>query len=54
VNPSFTWVRLAQRIPVRIVIDQVPPGVRLVPGQTASVEVHATPSEVQIRRSLPW
>lgn len=54
VNPSFTWVRLAQRIPVRIVIDQVPPGVRLVPGQTASVEVHATPGEVQIRRSLPW
>lgn len=54
VNPAFTWVRLAQRIPVRIVIDQVPTGVRLVPGQTASVEVHSTASEVQIRRSLPW
>ena len=39
VNPIFTWVRLAQRIPVRIHIDQVPDGVRLVAGTTASVEV---------------
>lgn len=54
VNPSFTWVRLAQRIPVRIAIDEVPPGIRLVPGQTATVEVHAKPGEVQVRRSLPW
>ena len=29
VNPIFTWVRLAQRIPVRIHIDQVPPDVVL-------------------------
>lgn len=54
VNPSFTWVRLAQRIPVRVEIDEIPSGVRLVPGQTASVEIHARPGEVQIRRSLPW
>ncbi|HLZ77929.1 MAG TPA: HlyD family efflux transporter periplasmic adaptor subunit, partial [Sphingomonas sp.] len=54
VNPSFTWVRLAQRIPVRIVIDHVPPGVRLVPGQTATVEVHSRANEVQIKRSFPW
>ena len=40
VNPAFTWVRLAQRIPVRIAIDQVPAGIRLVPGQTATVVVH--------------
>ena len=39
VNPIFTWVRLAQRIPVRIHIDHVPDGVRLVAGTTASVEV---------------
>jgi multidrug resistance efflux pump len=39
VNPIFTWVRLAQRIPVRIAIDSVPPGMRLVAGQTASVEI---------------
>lgn len=54
VNPSFTWVRLAQRIPVRISLDVVPAGVRLVPGQTASVEIHPQPGGVRARRSLPW
>ena len=39
VNPIFTWVRLAQRVPVRIHIDQVPAGTRLVQGATATVEV---------------
>ena len=39
VNPIFTWVRLAQRIPVRIDIKQVPEGVRLVTGLTATVQV---------------
>lgn len=39
VNPIFTWVRLAQRVPVRIAIDRVPAGLRLVVGQTASVEI---------------
>lgn len=39
VNPTFNWVRLAQRIPVRIALDQVPPEVRLVAGQTATVSI---------------
>jgi multidrug resistance efflux pump len=39
VNPIFTWVRLAQRVPVHIGIDQVPDGVRLVAGMTATVQV---------------
>ena len=39
VNPIFTWVRLAQRIPVRIHIDQVPKGVHLVAGMTATVQI---------------
>jgi multidrug resistance efflux pump len=39
VNPIFTWVRLAQRIPVRIHIDEVPPGVILSAGMTATVEI---------------
>lgn len=39
VNPTFNWVRLAQRVPVRIAIDQVPAAVRLVAGQTATVKV---------------
>jgi len=40
VNPIFTWVRLAQRIPVRIHIDEVPPSIVLSAGMTASVEIH--------------
>src|ERR1700719_2672059 len=44
VNPIFTWVRLAQRIPVRIKIDQVPEGVRLVAGMTATVHIDPQPS----------
>jgi RND family efflux transporter MFP subunit len=43
VNPIFTWVRLAQRIPVRIHIDHVPPGVRLSAGMTASVQIDPRP-----------
>ncbi len=39
VNPIFTWVRLAQRIPVRIKIDRVPKDVVLVAGMTATVEI---------------
>ena len=39
VNPTFNWVRLAQRIPVRIALDPVPADVRLVAGQTATVKV---------------
>ncbi|WP_042878686.1 HlyD family secretion protein [Cupriavidus necator] len=39
VNPTFNWVRLAQRIPVRIALDQVPPGVHLIAGQTATVRI---------------
>lgn len=42
VNPTFTWVRLAQRIPVRIDFDSVPDGVKLVAGQTATVIVEET------------
>jgi multidrug resistance efflux pump len=43
VNPIFTWVRLAQRVPVRIKIDQVPDGVRLVAGMTATVQIDPQP-----------
>ncbi len=39
VNPIFTWVRLAQRIPVRIHIDQVPKGLVLAAGLTATVQI---------------
>jgi multidrug resistance efflux pump len=43
IAPTFSWVRLAQRVPVRIALDHVPPGVRLLAGRTASVEVLAKP-----------
>jgi len=39
INPVFTWVRLAQRIPVRIHIDRVPDGVALMAGMTCTVIV---------------
>jgi RND family efflux transporter MFP subunit len=39
VNPTFNWVRLAQRIPVRIVLDKAPDTERLIPGRTATVRI---------------
>ena len=54
VNPSFQWVRLAQRIPVRIAIDSVPDGLQLIVGQTATVEVLPRSGEIAVRRSFPW
>ena len=37
VNPTFSWVRLAQRVPVRIAIDEVPAGIDLIAGRTVTV-----------------
>jgi len=42
VDPIFTWVRLAQRIPVRVEIDHVPDGVVLAAGQTCTVVVQSS------------
>jgi len=39
VNPTFSWVRLAQRIPVRIKLDNVPPDLLLIAGRTATVSI---------------
>ncbi|UXJ50758.1 efflux RND transporter periplasmic adaptor subunit [Pseudomonas citronellolis] len=39
VNPTFNWVRLAQRIPVRVALDEVPADFRLIAGRTATVSV---------------
>jgi multidrug resistance efflux pump len=39
VNPTFTWVRLAQRIPVRVHITHVPPGVLVSAGMTCTVVI---------------
>ena len=39
VSPIFTWVRLAQRIPVRIQIDHVPDNVTIAAGQTCTIVI---------------
>ncbi|MBD8474251.1 HlyD family secretion protein [Pseudomonas sp. CFBP 8770] len=39
VNPTFNWVRLAQRVPVRIQLDEVPEGMLLAAGTTCTVIV---------------
>lgn len=39
VEPTFSWVRLAQRIPVRIKLIDVPPEIRLISGRTATVDI---------------
>lgn len=43
VNPIFTWVRLAQRVRVRVHIDHAPDGVRLIAGMTATVQIDPRP-----------
>lgn len=45
VAATFSWVRLAQRIPVRIHIEKVPSGIELAAGMTATVEI--LPSDLE-------
>ncbi len=47
VNPAFSWVRLAQRIPVRIVFDDVPEDFRMIAGRTATVSIIADSPKTQ-------
>ena len=39
INPTFNWVRLAQRISVRISLVDVPAGIQVILGRTATVDV---------------
>jgi multidrug resistance efflux pump len=50
VDPVYTWVRLAQRVPVRIRITDVPAGVPLVSGMTATVTIR----NAEARESGGW
>ena len=50
VDPVYTWVRLAQRVPVRVRITDVPPGVPLVSGMTVTVTIR----DAQTRESGGW
>ena len=47
VNPTFSWVRLAQRVPVRVALDHP---TQLVAGQTATVMVY--PAETNLKQAL--
>ncbi|MCJ2182964.1 HlyD family secretion protein [Novosphingobium sp. 1949] len=46
VQATFSWVRLPQRIPVRVRLVDVPKGVRLVMGRTATVTIEPTRAPV--------
>jgi multidrug resistance efflux pump len=46
VDPVYTWVRLAQRVPVRIKVTHVPPGIPLVSGLTATVSIEQPHTKV--------
>jgi multidrug resistance efflux pump len=50
VDPVYTWVRLAQRVPVRIQITHVPTGVPLVSGMTATVTIRGA----EAREGSDW
>ncbi len=39
VEPTYNWVRLAQRIPVRIEFDEIPDDIHLAAGMTASIRI---------------
>ena len=39
VTPTFDWIRLAQRFPVRVRLDELPPDIDLRVGLTASVQI---------------
>ena len=50
INPAFNWVRLVQRIPVRIEFDRIPENVHLVSGQTVTIEV-LPPEKVTVAKN---
>jgi RND family efflux transporter MFP subunit len=50
VDPVYTWVRLAQRVPVRIRITDVPASIPLVSGMTATVTIRGA----EARESGGW
>ncbi|MCC4784036.1 efflux transporter periplasmic adaptor subunit [Vibrio lentus] len=39
VNPNFQWIRLAQRIPIKVKLDNVPENLQLRVGMTASIKI---------------
>ncbi|KMO19600.1 efflux RND transporter periplasmic adaptor subunit [Methylobacterium platani] len=54
VNPTFAWVRLAQRVPVRVALDPSVERDRLTVGRTATVVVHPGGARPEIRPFEGW
>jgi multidrug resistance efflux pump len=54
INPTFNWVRLAQRIPVRIHIDSSPRELLLIAGRTGTVVVHPSVPLPRRDRGFFW
>ncbi|EPJ5823719.1 efflux RND transporter periplasmic adaptor subunit [Pluralibacter gergoviae] len=52
VEPTFAWVRLAQRIPVNIKIDAVPDNLVLSSGMSATVKIITSATQTENRRSV--
>jgi multidrug resistance efflux pump len=53
ISPTFEWIRLAQRVPVRIHLVDVPPEIDLRVGTTASVLVMTGTADAEPRTSVP-
>jgi multidrug resistance efflux pump len=53
INPTFEWIRLAQRVPVRIHLDELPDGVELRVGTTCSVLVMTGTADSDQDLSVP-
>jgi multidrug resistance efflux pump len=54
VNPTFAWVRLAQRVPVRIRLDTNAERDRLVSGRTATVVIDTKDARIALRLNIGW
>jgi len=52
VSATFSWIRLAQRIPVDIKIDSIPDGVQLSSGMSATLKVDVLPTEKRNQRTV--
>jgi multidrug resistance efflux pump len=53
INPTFSWVRLAQRVPVRIKLDPDGTDVRLIAGRTATIVDLSFEAPPLLRRERP-
>jgi multidrug resistance efflux pump len=53
ISATFEWIRLAQRVPVRVELDKLPEGVELVVGTTGSVLVMKGTAGTENMASVP-